>query len=217
MPGEAKSGSGQRRAKRLFLPFFALSPILLPLLVSLGAVSPVAAQTKAGQTKVKPLAEYNSIIVKEVALEKNPQLTKFPAGHDTDLQKKIVADLKRKKVFTEIIDGTRQGGELESIATSQTSANPASGKRLTVSTTIIDFYPGNKALRYTVGWGMGATKVKARFVFRDASTGQEILIHTQQGKFLGFITMRSAGKDYSVTEASGDIVDGLIRAINKNR
>ena len=185
----------------------------LPLLIVFGAGLPVAAQTKSG----KLLAEYESIVVKEVALEKNPKLTQFPAGHDTDFQKKIVADLQRKKVFAEVIDGTRQAGEQDQIGVSLTADIPAGGKRLILSTVIIDFNPGNKALRYAIGWGMGATRVKARFVFRDAATDQEILVHTQQGKFLGFITLHGTGKDYPVTEASGDIVDGLIRAINKNR
>jgi hypothetical protein len=169
---------------------------------------PAVAQTKAG----KPLAEYNSIIVEVVTLDKNPKLAKFPAGQDTDLQKKIVADLRKKNVFAEVIDGTRQSGEPEPAATI-----PAGGKRLTLSTTIIDFDPGNKALRYTIGWSVGATKVKARFVFRDAATGREVLTHTQQGKFWGFVTVHRTGKDYSATEASGDIVDGMIRAINRYR
>ena len=185
----------------------------LLLLIALGAGSYVVPQTKS----VKPLTEYNSIIVKQVALDKNPKLARFPAGQDTDLQKKIVADMQKKKVFTEVIDGTRQSGEQEPAASDQPAGTQASVKRLLLSTTIIDFNPGNKALRYTIGWGTGATKVKARFSFRDASTGQEVLTHTQQGNFLGFITLHGTGKDYSVTEASGDIVDGLIRAINKNR
>src|SRR5215813_4547910 len=212
-PGEAKKAKRAKSAKKAFLPFLRSLPFLLPLLVTLGAGSPAPAQTKAG----KLLTEYNSIIVEEVALEKNPTLAKFPAGRDTDLQKKIVADLQKKKVFAEVVDGTRQGGEQGPIATSQAADNPASGKRVILSTTIIDFYPGNKALRYTVGLGAGAAVVKARFVFRDASTGQEIWIHTQEGKFSGFIPIHGAGKDYSVTGASGDIVDRLIRAINKNR
>ena len=171
-------------------------------------ISSVEAQTQPG----KSLVDYNSIIVEVVTLDKNPKLVKFPAGQDSDLQKKIVADMRKKNVFTEVIDGTRQSGEPEPAATI-----PAGGKRLTLSTTIIDFNPGNKALRYTIGWSVGATKVKARFVFRDAATGQEVLIHTQQGKFWGFVTVHGTGKDYPSTEASGDIVDGLIRAINKNR
>jgi len=185
----------------------------LLLLTALGGGSPLASQTKAA----KLLAEYNAIIVEKVALEKNPKLTKFPAGHDTDLQKKIVADLQRKGVFPEVSDGTKQAGEQEKQAGEQQANDSTNSKRLILSTTIIDFNPGNKALRYTVGWGAGATKIKARFVFRDAATGQEIWTHTQQGKFLGFITIHGTGKDYPVTEASGDIVDGLIRAINKFR
>jgi hypothetical protein len=182
---------------------------LLPVCLGLCCLTfSAAAQTKAG----KPLAEYNSIIVEAVTLEKNPKLAKFPAGHDTDFQQKIVADLQRKNVFAEVIDGSRQAGEQEPAA-----KTPAGARRLILSTTIIDFNPGNKALRYTIGMGLGATRVKARFVFRDAATGQEVLTRTQQGRFLGFVTLHGTGKDYPVTEASGDIVDGLIRAINNNR
>ncbi len=196
------------------LRFFRMPRITFyALLISLySLVSLAPAQTTAGQTTNKPLAEYNSIIVEEVKLDNNPNLAKFPAGHDTNFQKKIVADLQKKKVFTEVIDGMAPADEQKPAAN-----NPAGGKRLKLSTTIIDFDPGSKALRYTIGWGAGATKVKAKFVFSDAETGQEIWSHTQQGKFLGFITVHGTGKDYSVTEASGDIVDGLIKIINKYR
>jgi hypothetical protein len=80
---------------------------------------PTIAQIKAG----KPLAEYNSIIVEVVTIDKNPKLSKFPAGHDSDLQKSIVADLRKKNVFAEVIDGTRQSGEPEPPA-----AIPAGGQ-----------------------------------------------------------------------------------------
>jgi hypothetical protein len=180
----------------------------LLLLIALSMGSPVAAQTKAS----KFLSEYNTIVVEAVTLDKNPALAKFPAGHDTDLQKKIVADLRKKNVFPEVIDGTKQAGEQEATANSSTG-----GKRLILSTTIIDYKPGNKALRHTIGWGLGATKVKARFIFRDAATGYELWEHTQQGKFAGFLTVYGSGKNYPVTEASGDIVDALIKQINKYR
>lgn len=191
-----------RLPKLIKLMFCALLACLCCL------VSSVEAQTQPG----KSLSRYNAIVVEAVTLDKNPKLVRFPAGHDSDLQKKIVADLRKKNVFAEVFDGTRQSGEHEPPA-----SIPAGDKRLILSTTIIDFNPGNKVLRYTVGWGLGATKVKARFVFRDAATGREVLTHTQQGKFLGFVTVHGTGRDYSVTEASGDIVDGLIRAIKKNR
>src|SRR5262249_15486954 len=183
-----------------------------------GAGSSVAAQTKAG----KLLSEYNTIVVEAVALDKNPKLAKFPAGHDTDFQKKIVADLQRKNVFPEVIDGTRQSGELEPNAKQDgeqpVNANkPANGKRLILSTTILDFNPGNQALRIMVGWGAGATAVKARFIFTDATTGQVLWVHTQQGKFVGYFDIHGTGKNYPVTEASGDIVDALINVIKKHR
>jgi hypothetical protein len=172
-----------------------------------------SATSTATQTNNKPLTGYNAIIVEKARVEKNPKLAKFPAGYDTDLQQKIVADLQKKGVFAEVIDaGVKPSDEALVVDT-----NSPNNKRLLLSTKIIDFSPGNKALRYTVGWGAGATKVKAKFVFTDAATGREIFNTTLQGKFLGFVTIHGTGKDYGITEASGDIVDGLIRVINKNR
>jgi hypothetical protein len=204
------------------------------LLAALGFASSAEAQTKPGPqaSPGKLFSGYDTIVVEKVTLDKNPKLDKFPSGQDSDFQKKIVADMQKKKVFPEVIDGTLQAGNQE--AGEKTAGEPNSGgqktaeqkpggrsatpgRRLILSTTIIDYAPGNKALRYSVGWGMGATKVKARFIFRDAATGQELLEHTQQGKFLGFITKLGTGKSYPVTEASGDIVDGLIREIHKFR
>ena len=144
-----------------------------------------SATSIAAQTSNKPLTGYNAIIVEKATVEKNPKMAKFPAGYDTDLQQKIVADLQKKGVFAEIIDaGAKPGDEALVVDT-----NSPNNKRLLLSTKIIDFSPGNKALRYTIGWGAGATKVKAKFVFTDAATGREIFNTTLQGKFLGFVTI----------------------------
>jgi hypothetical protein len=177
------------------------------LLAAFGAASHGLAQNAAN----KPLTGYNAIIVEIATVEKNPKTDKFPAGYDTDLQKKVVADLQKKVVFAEVIDASLQPKD------QPTDTASPNNKRLRLSIAIIDFSPGNKALRYTIGWGAGATKVKAKFVFSDAATGREIFKTTLQGKFLGFLTVYGTGKDYSITEASGDVVDALIREINKNR
>lgn len=190
--------------------FYRISKLILCLALMTICWS---ATSTAAQTGNKPLTGYNAIIVEKAKVEKNPKLAKFPAGYDTDLQQKIVADLQKKGVFGEVIDaGLKPSDEALVVDT-----NSPNNKRLLLSITIIDFSPGNKALRYTIGWGAGATKVKAKFVFTDAATGREIFNTTLQGKFLGFVTIHGTGKDYGITEASGDIVDGLIRVINKNR
>ncbi|MCI0525743.1 MAG: DUF4410 domain-containing protein [Acidobacteria bacterium] len=184
------------------LRFYALALCLCCL------TSAAEAQTQTG----KFLSKYGSIVVEAVTLDKNPAVDKFPAGQDSEFQKKLVADLRRKNVFPEVIDGTKQSGEGEPIANVSTE-----GPRLILSTTIIDYKPGNKALRYTIGFGAGATKVKARFVFRDAATGNDVWVHTHQGVFAGYITVIGPGKNHPASEASGDIVDGLIKSINKYR
>ncbi len=65
--------------------------------------------------------------------------------------------------------------------------------------------------------GAGATKVKVRFILRDAETGEELFRTDRQGKFYGTISLVGGGKEHAVSEAAGDVVDGLIKDIQKNR
>jgi hypothetical protein len=159
------------------------------------------------QSPAKSLTGYNIITVEAVTVEKTPKAEKFTDEFASQFQQRIVDQFRKKKVFLEVIDGT---SKIDSAP-----VDPAI-KHLILTTTIIEFDPGNKALRYTIGWGAGSTKVKAKFVFRDAATKQELLITTYQGKFLGFINVIGKG-NHPVNEASGDVIDGLIREINKNR
>jgi hypothetical protein len=76
---------------------------------------------------------------------------------------------------------------------------------------------GSRAGRWLVGFGAGATKVKVRFVFRDAQTGAELFRTDRQGKFYGTVSLVGGGKGQAVSEAAGDVVDGLIKDIRKNR
>ncbi|HZS05771.1 MAG TPA: DUF4410 domain-containing protein [Blastocatellia bacterium] len=163
----------------------------------------------AQKTGGKPLAGYTVVVVEKATVAQSPETAKFPAGYDERLQQKVVEDLQKKRVFEKVIDAAKKADD---------GAGTAAGeKRLTLSTTIIRFDPGNTLLRHTVGWGAGAVKVKAAFVFRDDATGQEIFRTTKQGRFIGFVEVYGTGTKHSVNEASGDVVDALIREILKNR
>ena len=166
----------------------------------------------ASQTPAKPLANYNAIVVEKVAIEKSPQNDKFPEGYDAALQRKIIEELRKKKVFADVIDPL-----IEEAFKRYNNPPPPGERRVVLWTTIIDFNPGNRALRYAVGWGAGATKIKVRFVFKDPVSGEEKLMTTAQGKFLGFISVVGSSRNHAVNEASGDVVDALIRDIKKNR
>lgn len=161
----------------------------------------------------RPLAGYSEIVIEPVAIEQGEATAKFPADYAPPLHEKMVEKVRGKGIFREtlkgpLVDLTPAGSPREQL--------PA-GRRLILTATIIEYAPGNKALRYTIGWGTGATRIKVRASFRDAATGQEILQATLQGKFLGFINVIGSKRNHAVSEASGDIVDGLLRAISKNR
>ena len=186
--------------KQAIRPFASLA-ILFFLTIS------VMAQTQ------RPLAGYSEIVIEPVAIEQSEATARFPADYAPPLHEKMVEKVRGKGVFQQVLKGplvdlTPAGSPREQL--------PA-GRRLILTATIIEYAPGNKALRYTIGWGTGATRIKVRASFRDAATGQEILQATLQGKFLGFINVIGSKRNHAVSEASGDIVDGLLRAISKNR
>lgn len=162
----------------------------------------------------KPLAGYAIVTVDKVVVDKTPATGKFPAGYDTQIQERIVDELRNKKIFAEVINGLLE----ESDPPAPKTSPPASPlKKVILSTKVIEYKPGNKALRYTIGWGTGATRIKAQFTFRDAESGHEIFTTTQQGKFLGFVNIIGPGRNHAANESSGDVIDGLIREINKQR
>lgn len=183
--------------------FMSRRSVLLMLLVVfvLTTTAPASAQSKEG----KPLTGYKAITVEKATVEKNAATEEFPGGYDAVMQKSIIANLQKKKVFEKVIDGA------ESNSTEEKT------QRLILSTTVIAFDKGNRAARYLVGFGAGATKVKVRFTLRDAETGRELLTTDKQGKFFGVISFVGGDKDHAVAEAAGDVVDGLIKEINKKR
>jgi hypothetical protein len=203
-----RTRQGNFRVFRLFRVFGVLSFSVFIYFLS------CAASFSANPQNQKPLTGYKVIVVDKTAVDQSPATAKLPAGFDLALQQQIIERFKDDKLFDEVIDGTIED---ENRTAPPPPAPPAAGKRLVLSISIIEFDPGNKALRRTIGFGAGATKVKIRFVFRDASSNRELFTTTQQGKFWGFVEVFGSGRNHAVTEASGDVIDGLIREINKNR
>lgn len=162
----------------------------------------------------KPLAGYEIVTVDKVVVDKTPATGKFPSGFDTQIQERIVDELRKKKIFAEVINALLEESDPP---TPKNSPAAIPLKKVILSTKIIEYKPGNKALRYTIGWGTGATRIKAQFTFRDAESGREIFTTTQQGKFLGFVNVIGPGRNHAASESSGDVIDGLIREINRQR
>lgn len=163
--------------------------------------------TALAQSNKKPLAGYTMLVVEKFTVEKSKATEEFPEGEEEVLQKGAIARLRNKKAFTEIIDG----------AESSTVTEATNSKRVIVSGTIIEFKKGSRAKRYVVGLGAGATKIKIRFVFRDADSKRELLSVDREGKFSGANTFTGGSGTQAMAGAEDNIIDRLVKEIDKNR
>jgi hypothetical protein len=170
------------------------------LLLVLGTAVP-------GQNNKKPLAGYTAIVVEKFTVEHGKETVGFPEGEEAVLQKSAISRFRQKQTFPEIIDGSETAASTES----------ANGKRVTLSGTIVGFEKGNRAKRYLVGFGAGATKIKVRLVFRDAESKQELLSVDREGKFTGMFNLVGGSGTQAMSDVANDVIDGLIKEINKNR
>jgi hypothetical protein len=183
--------------------------LTLSLLSAVGLTSSAAAQESKAK---KPLAGYNVLAVEKASVEQNAATENFPGGYDVVLQKSTIDNLQKKKVFAQIIDASENAS-----AGSEGQAPSTDDKRLILSMTVIKFDKGSRAARYFGGFGAGATKIKVRFVFRDAASGQEVFRTDREGKFYGTFSLFGGAKERAISEAAGDVVDGVIKDISKNR
>ena len=169
----------------------------------------------------KPLAGYNLVVVEKFIIDKNPSTEEFPKGQEMVIQSDTVGRLRKLKLFEEVIDATEAPApEATNPAAPQAEVKAVTApakRRVLLGGSVITYDKGSRAGRWLVGFGAGATKVKVRFIFRDAETGAEVFRTDRQGKFYGTISLVGGGKEHAVSEAAGDVVDGLIRDIQKNR
>lgn len=162
---------------------------------------------KEKETKTKPLTGYTILLVDKFAIEKNAATEEFPAGQEVVMQKSSIVRLREKKAFDTVVDMTDPESD-------QKTGAP---KRLQLSGTVVQYDKGSRAARWLVGLGAGATKVKVRFVFTDADTHKELFRVDRQGKFYGMVGFVGGSSEQATSEAAGDVVDGLIKEIKKNR
>lgn len=170
-----------------------------------------AQQQKAG----KPLAGYTAILVEPFTVE-NSQLTKdFPAGEDENLQLSAVAGLRASKMIEKVVDGSQKSSEPP--PSSELSAKEGQGK-VVLSVTIIGFDKGSSGARFMT-WPLpvGVSKAKARFVFRDAASNQEVFRFEKEAKFQATISGGIATKEEQMAHIKGGLVDALVKEIKRNR
>ena len=168
-------------------------------------------EKKAG----KVLAGYNAVVVEKFSVDPSARTADFPRGQEVGIQQNVVERLNKQKVFEEVKDGL-EAGAAPPVAADLTANAPAK-RAVILSGTVIEYDKGSREARWFVGMGAGATKVKVRFVFRDAQTGAELLRTDRQGQFYGWIAFVGGSKEQATGEAAGDVVDRLMDDIKKNR
>ncbi len=159
------------------------------------------------QSANKKLTGYDIISLEKVTVEKNKETEDFPEEYGAVLHQSALSKLKKKNIFNQVIDAAANSVEPQN----------QEAKRLILSSTVIEYKKGSRAKRYFVGFGAGATKVKVRFTLRDAATGQELLRTERDGSYSGVLSLAGGGKAEANEEAVGDVLDGLIKDILKNR
>lgn len=169
-----------------------MSPALALLLILLGR--PAAP---------KPLAGYNEVVVERFAIEKSCDFS--PAQSDL-VQQTFVAHLRAKKIVAVIDRRDADGDELA-------KAPPADGvKRMTVTATVVEFARGSRTAR-SIGIGAGATKLRVRFVVKDAVTGTELFTTERLARY----SYGGGTNEAGFSAVACEVVDGLIADIEKNR
>jgi len=185
-------------------------PITLIGLVALLVVNAESPTLLPAQKPKNPFPGYTIITVETFTVGTLSTKEGFPQDFEGVIQKTAVAKLAASKLFEKVIDATDPPAG---------AANGASEAEepgcLIVSGTIIGYDPGSQAARAMLCCGAGATKVKVRFVFRDAKTSKELFRTDQQGKYAGTWALTGGSSEKGTREAAEKLVEGLIREIHK--
>jgi hypothetical protein len=163
------------------------------------------------QQSGKPLdrATYNTVIVQKFDIQTLAEKENFPAGYGAILQKTAV--VKLQKHFEKVIDAS------ETPAPAPGAAPPEMKGKVLLSGAIIGYDKGSRTARWMVGMGAGSSKVKVRFIFRDAESGAELWRTDQQGSFAGTFTMGGGSEDKAVSESSRKVVEALVKELGTVR
>ena len=182
-------------------------------LIGLVALLVVNAESPAmwpAQKPKNPFSGYVVITVEKFAAGTLSTKEGFPQDFAGVIQKTTVAKLAASKLFEKVIDATEPA-----VGAANGSSTPEEPGRLILSGTIIGYDPGSQAARAMLCCGAGATKVKVRFIFRDAQTSKELFRTDQQGKYAGTWALTGGTSEKGTREAAEKLVEGLIKEIHK--
>ncbi len=109
----------------------------------------IAGGQKQGGTK--PLSAYSSVLVSNFEIDKTPATEDFPKGLEKLMQSRAAKELRERKVFAEVVDGSDAP-----IATSAGQGSPS--KQVILSANIVSYDKGSRAARAWVSVGAGESK-----------------------------------------------------------
>jgi len=158
---------------------------------------------------------YTAILVEPFTVE-NSQATKdFPTGEEANLQLSTIAGLRASELFEKVIDGSPK--PVEGSPSSEPSTKEGQ-RRVILSGAVIGFSKGNSGARLLT-WPLpvGVSKAKARFVFRDAESKQEVFRFEKEAKFQATTSGGIATKEEQMAHVKGGLVDALVKEIKRNR
>jgi hypothetical protein len=160
----------------------------------------------------KPLSGYTAINVEKFAVGAFSSKEGFPQDFEKVMQKTAVEKLTASKLFEKVLDAAEPAAGATGAATA-----PEEAGRLILSGTIIGYDPGNQTTRAMLCCGAGATKVKVRFIFRDAQTSKEIFRTDQQSKYSGNWALTGGTTEKGTRRSAEKVLEELIKEIHKNR
>jgi hypothetical protein len=122
------------------------------------------------------LAGYTVLSIEKLTVQPKAVEAGFVSGQEAQLQKNVVAKLREKKLFTEVLDASETPTNPTGTAPGTPSSPADTRSRISVSGEVVDFNPGSAVKRSLDGGaGWGHATLKLHFVFRDAATGKQIL------------------------------------------
>ncbi len=193
--------------------------------------------TLAAQTKTThQLSGYHVLAIEPFTVDKNPATENFPEGLEKVMHSTALRKVREKKLFSSVINGAdvsaKPPAEQKDVATPSEPVvegespapapaapqTPAVEKRTVIlSGTVIQFDKGSQAARFWVGMGAGASKVRVRFVMRDAATGAEVMRFDLEGKFYGMWSTFAGSDDEAMIKAATSVVKNLVKTLEQNR
>jgi len=171
--------------------------------------------TEVKQKTSKPLAGYTAILVEPFTVERNQLTADFPAGEEANLQLSTVLGLLESGIFEKVLDGTQNSRGESPSAEKATSE----GQRFVIlSGTIVGFTRGSSAAR-VMTWPLpvGVSKAKARFVFRDATSNEEVFRFEKEAKFQATNNGGIATKEGQMAHLKVGLAEALVKETKRNR